>query len=138
MAELATVGSVVGLISLSIQSCQGLTSFYSAWSSYDEHINQIHQNINELKTTCENLDRELHRITQNQESAVQQVVRLITSCQEGIKNLRDTLESCRSTQRPHSVNRALYPFRKKTLHTLKSSVRDIQGNLHIALQTLQL
>ncbi len=146
MAELATAGSVVGLISLGIQSCQGLTSYYSAWKSYDEQISQTYRNIDELMITCENLERELQRMTVDQNPAVRQVVRLITSCQDGIHDLCYALGQCRSTKVPHSLDakiklfraRALYPFRKQTLQTLIDSVHSIQGNLGSALQILQL
>lgn len=77
MAELATAGSLVGLISLSIQSSQGLISYYSAWKSYDEQIGHTHQNLDELRITCEYLERELQRIVQYQEPAIQSVARLI-------------------------------------------------------------
>lgn len=144
MAELAAAGSVVGLLSLSIQSCQGLTSYYSAWKSYDEQINQTYRHVDELKILCENLGRELLKITQDQEPAVQQVVRLIASCQDGIKNLRDASEQCHSAQVPQSLtakiklhrDRALYPFRKQTLDTLKDTVSNIKGNLDSAMQIL--
>lgn len=146
MAELATARSVVGLISLSIQSCQGLTSYYSAWKSSDEDIRQIYQNVEELKITCEGLERELQRITQAQELAVQQVVKLIVSCQHGIQSLRHALDRCHSTKVPHSLAermeiyraRALYPFRKQTLQVLKDNLQSIQGNLGSALQILQM
>ena len=146
MAELATAGSLVGLISLSIQSCQGLISYYSAWKSYDEQIGHTHRNLDELRITCENLERELQRIIQYQEPAVQQVVRLIASCQDGINSLRDALEQCHSVQIPDTLtakirlyrSRALFPFRKQTLERLKYTVHSIQGNLGSALQILQL
>ena len=146
MAELATAGSLVGLISLSIQSCQGLTSYYSAWKSYDEQIGHTHRNLDELRITCENLERELQRITQYQEPAVQQVVRLIASCQEGINSLRYALEQCQSVQIPDTLTtkiklyraRALFPFRKQTLQRLRDSVHSVQGNISSALQILQL
>ena len=146
MAELATAGSVVGLISLSIQSCQGLASYYSAWKSYDEQIGHTYRNLDELRITCENLERELQRITQYQEPAVQQVVRLIASCQDGINSLGHALEKCHSVQIPDTLtakirlyrDRALYPFRKQTLQRLRDTVHDIQGNLSSALQILQL
>ena len=146
MAELATAGSLVGLISLSIQSCQGLTSYYSAWKSYDEQIGHTHRNLDELRITCENLERELQRITQDQEPVVQQVVRLIASCQDGINSLRHALEQCQSVQIPDTLTakiklyraRALFPFRKQTLQRLKDTVHSIQGNLSSALQILQL
>lgn len=145
MAELATAGSLVGLISLSIQSCQGLTSYYSAWKSYDEQIGHTHRNLEELRTTCETLELELQRITQYQEPAVQQVVRLIASCRDRINNLHHALEQCRSVQIPHTLAaklelyraRALYPFRKQTLNTLKDNVHSVQSNLSSAMQVLQ-
>ena len=146
MAELATAGSLVGLISLSIQSCQGLTSYYSAWKSYDEQIGHIHRNLDELRITCENLERELQRIVQDQEPAVRQVVRLITSSQDGINSLRHALKQCHTVQIPHSLTakikvcraRALFPFRKQTIQRLKDTVHDTHGNLDRALQILQL
>lgn len=146
MAELATAGSVVGLISLSIQSCQGLTSYYSIWKSYDEEIRQTYQSVEDLRIICENLEHELQRIPQVQEPAAQQVVRLIVSCQDGIQSLRHALDRCHSTQVSHSFAerielyraRALYPFRKQTLQILKDTVQSIQGNLGSALQILQM
>ena len=146
MAELATAGSLVGLISLSIQSCQGLTSYYSAWKSYDEQIGHTHRNLDELRITCENLERELQRITQYQGPAVQQVNRLIRSCQDGIDSLRHALEQCHFVQIPDTLiakikmyrARTLFPFRKQTLQRLEDTVHSIQGNLSSALQILQL
>lgn len=146
MAELATAGSLVGLISLSIQTCQGLTSYYSAWKSHDEQISHTYRSLDELRVTCENLDRELPRITQYQDPAVRQVDRLIASCKDGINNLRHALDQCHSTQIPQTLTakiesyraRALYPFKKQTLQTLKDIVHGVQGNLSSALQILQL
>ena len=146
MAELATAGSLVGLISLSIQSCQGLTSYYSAWKSYDEQVGHTYRNLDELRITCENLKCELQRTIHYQGPAVQQVVRLIASCQDGISSLHHALEQCRSVQIPDTLtakiklyrDRALYPFRKQTLQRLEDTVHSIQGNLGSALQLLQL
>lgn len=146
MAELAAAGSVVGLISLSIQSCQGLTSYYSAWRSYDEQISQTYRYVDELRLTCEHLERELQNISQIQKPAVEQVVELIASCQDEIHSLRYALDRCHSTHLPQSLGekivlhraRLLYPFKKQTLQTLKGTVHDIQGNLGSALQVLQL
>ena len=146
MAELATAGSLIGLISLSIQLCQGLTSYYSAWRSYDQQVSHTYHNLDELRITCGILERELQRITQYQEPAVRQVVRLIVSCQDGTNSLRHALEQCHSTQIPQTLTakfdlyraRALYPFKKQTLRTLEDNVHSIQGNLSSALLILQL
>ena len=146
MAELAAAGSIVGLITLGVQTCQGLTSYYAAYRSVDDDISQAYQNINELKITCENLERELQRTTQNEGRLIQQVVRLIASCQNGIETLRSALDRCSSSHIPQSLAGKLdlyrtkmsYPFRKQTLQTLKDSVHSTQVNLGCALQILQL
>lgn len=146
MAELAIVGTVGGLISLSIQCCEGLTNCYSDYRSYSDDINQNLQHIDELKIICHNLDRELQRCTLPIEPTAQQAIRLITSCQDNIQKLDDTLSQCRTTQLPQNFTikikilrtKALYPFKKRTLQTLKEAVNGVQRNLGSALQTLQL
>ena len=102
--------------------------------------------MDDLRITCENLERELQRIAEDQNPAVQQVVKFVTSRQDSIQNRYMALGQCHSTHIPDSLTakfrryraRALYPFRKQTLQVLEDDVRSIQGNLSSALQTLQL
>ncbi len=146
MAELAALGSAAGLISLGIQSCQGLISYYSSWALFDQQISQISGNIEQLRISCENLERELQRIARFQEPIVQHVVSLISSCDDGIHGLHSALDRCHPGQVPPSLHekirlyraRALHPVRKPTLKTLEDNVHGIQGNLGNALQILQL
>ena len=143
MAELATAGSVVGLLSLSIQCCEGLTKYYSDYRSYSDEIHRISQHIDELGIICRNLESELQRLTQ---PTAQQVIRLIADCQNNIQKLAHTLNRCRTIQLPQNLDtklrfsgaKALYPFKKRTLQTLEEAVSDAQRNLGSALQTLQL
>ena len=146
MAELATAGSVISLISLSIQCCQGLTNYYSDYTSYSDDINRIFQRIEELTIICQNLERELQRHIQPIEPTAQQAIRLIASCQSDIQKLDQALSQCRTIQLPQSFTakiqsfraKSLYPFKKKTLQTLEEAVNSVQRNLGSALQTLQL
>ncbi|KAL8722591.1 MAG: hypothetical protein Q9225_000947 [Loekoesia sp. 1 TL-2023] len=146
MAELATAGSVIALISLGIQCCDGLTTYYSNYRSYSDEINQISQHIDELKIVCHNLERELQRRTQTIDPTAQQAIRLIANCRNNIQKLDDTLNQCRTTQLPQNFAakiqmfraKALYPFKKRTLQTLEEAVESVQRNLGSALQTLQL
>lgn len=145
MAALAVAGSLVGLVSLSIQCCEGLTSYYSDYSSYSDEINQTLQHIDELTIICRNLERELQGRTQSTDPASQQAIRLIFSCHDNIAKLESALMQCRTTQLPDSFAakaqafraKALYPFRKKTLQSLRKAVNDVQRNLGSALQTLE-
>ena len=146
MTKLAAAGSVVGLLTLGIQSCQGLASYYSAFKSMDDEIGQAYHNINELQITCENLEGELQRILQKEGRVIQQIVSLIASCQNGIENLRSALDRCSSSHIPQNLAGKLelyrikmfYPLKKQTLQTLKDTVHNTQVNIGCALQILQL
>lgn len=145
MAELAVAGSVVGLVSLSIQCCEGLTSYYSDCSSYSDEINRTLQHIDELTIICRNLERELQGRAQSTDSISKQVIRLITSCHDNIHKLEYALSQCRTTKLPDTFiakaqafrAKVLYPFRKKTLQSLEECINSVQRNLGSALQTLE-
>lgn len=146
MAELAVAGSVVDLVSLSIQCCEGLTSYYSDYRLYSDEINRTLQHIDEVTTICRNLERELQGRVQSTDPILQQVIRLIISCHINIQKLEYALNQCRTTQLPTNFTakaqllhaKVLYPFRKKTLRSLEEAVHRIQTNLGSALQTLEL
>ena len=148
MAELATAGSVVGLISLCIQACHGLSSCYASWRSHDKDISQIYRDIDELRVTCENLEHELQKYTHERESAMQQVVRLIASCRSGIESLGNAAKknNTRNSDKLETISgkmkllriKSLYPFTKRELIELRETVRSTRDNLRDALQTLQL
>ena len=147
MAEaLGTAGSVVGLISLSISCCEGLTKYYSDYRSHSDEVNHMIANIDELKIICQNVQIELQGRINPQERATQQAVRLIDTCLENVRKLDDALVKCRATTLPQDLTakimafraKALYPFRKRTLQTLIRAVDDVHKNLGSALQMLQL
>lgn len=146
MAELAVAGSVVGLVSLSIQCCEGLTSYYSDYRSYSDEISQILQHIDELTMICCNLERELQGRAQLTEPASQHAIRLISSCRFNIQKLKRALSQCRTTPLPVNFTakvqafraRALYPFRKRTFQSLNEAIDSVQRDLGSALQNLEL
>ena len=147
MAELATAGSIVGLVSLSIQACEGLTRYYNDYRSQSEEINSLFQRVEDLKNMCENLKRELRRrLRQTLEPLDDQVAKLISSCRDGISDLESALKTCSTTKKPASrvarLNqlrlRIAYPFKKSTIQRLNEYVHRVQGNLQSALQVVQM
>ena len=142
---MAELGSALGLISLSIQACQILTSYCASWRSFNKDINQIHRDIDEFKAVCENLELELQSIPRCQENVVQQVFRLIISCRDEVEILSETASRCDARKRDGVsakvklfCARALYPFTKQELQSLKEAVSSGKDNLRDALGTLQL
>ena len=147
MAELATAGSIVGLISLSIQACEGLTIYYNDYRSQSEEIKSIFQHVEDLKNLCENLKLELRRRSRrSSEPLDNQVTHLISSCRDGISELESVLKKCSTTKKPASRAarldqlrlRIAYPFKKSTIQRLNDSVHRVQRNLQSALQIVQM
>lgn len=52
---ISAAGTAVGIISLGIQVCQSLISYYDRWKSFDDDIAQIQGKLDGLKETLENL-----------------------------------------------------------------------------------
>lgn len=63
MADLASLaGTAVGVISLGIQVCQGLVSYYKNWKSFDDDIAHLYAKIDGLRITLENLEHTLPKL----------------------------------------------------------------------------
>ena len=145
MAELATAGSIVGLISLSIQACEGLTRYYHDFRSHDQEISSFHQDIEDLKRMCKNLEHQLRRSRRRSEPLDHQLTDLISSSRDGIKRIQCAVERCSSIEKPQSqiarLNqlrlRLVYPLRKGTIQGLNETVHRVQRNIQTALQILQ-
>ena len=131
-------GFAIGAVSLGIQICQGLVSYYSAYKSSDEDIDRIINKLRGLENTLKNLKKGITKFRNANAQEVKDVNEKILSCDEGIHNLQKILQKFRSSS--HSVQRTaqktLYPFRKATLHELDVSLNDLQRNLNTGLLSL--
>ena len=95
MADPASVvGTAVGVISLGIQVCQGLVTYYERWKSFDNDIVRLHDNVDELKTTLENLEHILPKFRDSNVNIVTDVEKKIVSSFNGIRKLKEVLEKC--------------------------------------------
>lgn len=52
---ISVAGSALGVVSVGIQVCQGLLSYYNAWRSYNSQISHCYNTIEGLNATLENL-----------------------------------------------------------------------------------
>lgn len=143
----SAAGTAVGIVSLGLQVCQGLISYYDKWKSFDEDIIRIHGKLDGLRKTLENLEKEhLPKLKDSNTKAVDDVNEKILSCDDSIRKLKAVLEKCHSSHLANSVQgktyklfqRFCYPFKKDTLHELNVSVTSLQENLHSSLLSLLL
>ncbi len=136
----SAAGFSVGVISLGIQVCQGLVSYYGDWKSYDDDIDRIHGKLRTLEGTFDNLRKEILKLRSATPKEVNDVNEKILSCDEGIHKLQAVLNKCWSSPSANTVNKflqkTLYPFRKTTLKDLNAGVQDLQSDLDTGLLSL--
>ena len=143
---ISIAGGALGAISLSIQVCQGLVSYYDSWKSYEETLFHNDIRLAELEISLEMLKNSLTKLDPANDVATQHVNKTIMSCRDGMEELKKVLDKCRLVQVPKGFTKqpkdhgrkAVFPFKKDTLNTLKLTVTELQGNVDSAMQVLQL
>ncbi|KAK4896469.1 hypothetical protein LTR27_005685 [Elasticomyces elasticus] len=132
------VGGVVGILSLGVQVCQGLTWYYGKWKNCPKDVTATLSSIDSLRKTLDLFtllcaDSGLHPHTKLR---VEDCVR---SCTEGLRALEDENNKF-EPEKPASFKAAMhkfaYPFRASTLAKLKETVGQVLGQLSLAVQIL--
>lgn len=147
MADPASIiGTAVGVISLGIQVCQGLVSYYEKWKSLDDDIAHLHASIDGLRITLENLKNILPKFKNSNATIVADVEKKILLSINGIRKMEEVLNKCYSSvsaniaqQRGYRlVQKTFYPFKKATLQELNSYVTNLEHGLKTSLHSLTL
>lgn len=142
MAELGVAGSVVGIVSLGLQTCHELLKYYVSWKD----------GRNDVATMCDSVDAlagilKLLETTISGSSDLDVNVQCsIMTCRSSIEKLEQKLSKVQKvpgsgklpTKLHDQGRRLLYPFRESTLAKLKEIVSDIRSNLSLAVDTSQL
>lgn len=144
----SAAGTAVGIISLGIQVCQSLSSYYDKWKSFDDDIAHTQDKLDGLRKTLENLEKHIvPRFRSSNAREVEDVNQKIVSCCNGIHKLKAILTKCQSSAPTSNtvqekayrlLQKTFYPFKKTTLLELNASVTSLQENLHSSLLSLML
>ncbi|KAJ5781180.1 hypothetical protein N7457_006340 [Penicillium paradoxum] len=141
------LSGAAGIISLGIQTTQGLIDFYSAYKDQDANLARTTKNLETLQTVFQSLKAALTtRLSRaHPEELEKQVDEAIQRCEEIILELKT---DCQKFVKDPNANlkgriqiagrRAAYPFRKSTLEKLEEAIAEIREDLSIALDVLQL
>jgi uncharacterized protein YaaN involved in tellurite resistance len=143
MAEVA--GTAVGIISLGIQVCQGLVSYYQDYKGQDEKVGDILRDVLTLSNTLEAIQNCLSKLNSSQLDTIAQAEDSIMVCAAAVTRLNQLLAKCRQTAVPADfkeriqvlTRKAAFPFCQSTIKDLKDAVKGLQTNVVIALQALQ-
>lgn len=146
MAGIGEAATVAAIVSLSIQCCENLHKYYADFRSHSQDIHQFLQEVDHLRTFGQNLELLIQARAQSQDPCTQQVTELIEKIRDNVQKLEEAVRLCHATPLPHDVaskvgaarTRVLYPFKKRTIQTLRDAVKSTHAILRGALQLLQL
>ncbi|KAL9016469.1 MAG: hypothetical protein Q9185_006186 [Variospora sp. 1 TL-2023] len=140
MADPLTVSaSAVGIIALGLTVSSSLLDYYSAFKDQRSDVAEMLRSLQTLSKIFEAINRKVQDPLLNRE-AVDLVTDSLMSCRDCVHRLQAKLDKIRNTKpcvRIH-VQRATYPFQKKTLDKLKWMISVVQDHLNLAISALQL
>jgi uncharacterized coiled-coil protein SlyX len=145
--SLGVAGSVVGIISLSIQISQGLLKFYRSWKDQDSVVSDICVSLESLSETLTIMLTAIQPPAKYDKIVKNNVEENIDRMSGTLKKLEYELKKIQGTETPkpgaratmrHHIRRAFYPFKEETLNQLQRAVAEARSNLDLALQMLQM
>ena len=148
MAEaLGVAGSVISIVSFSIQLTHGLLKYYGSWKDQDNVVNDMYISLDNLSRSLTALDKALQPPVRFDESVIDIVKENINTMHGTMRKLGDELRKVRDAELPkvgvraamrRHVRRALYPFKEETLRKIQEDVSEAQHNLNLALEVLEM
>ncbi len=146
MEVFTVASSAAGLVSLGLTVCTGLLKFYESVKGAEEDVKGMYSSIEQLTKTFTYLRSSIQQ-SQFSKDVVARVEESIRMCESGLVALQKKLSKISNAVQANrgwshklrsEFQRALYPFRESTIVRLKEICRDLQGNLALALETLQM
>lgn len=151
MDPLSGAASVVGIVSLGLQVCQGIMQYYGHWKDYTLDIASTYEMVEQLRGIFEVLSTILNSSPLDNGPAVEQVRSSIKKCEGGTLLLRKRLEKIKAKdaneEKPSLTikqklegqgRRLIYPFQQGTLGKIRDAVSELRDNLTPALHALNM
>jgi hypothetical protein len=143
-------GSIVGTISLGLQLVQGVSKYYTRFSSYSEDIAAVIVRTERLEAILRVLEGPIQRLQSNGDSRnpiTEETRSCLAACLTAISNLEQYQRKCTET-RPapdafvmkmlKTKKQLEFPFRKDSLEDLQKILDRLLENIVVILQALQL
>lgn len=145
MEALAVASGAAGLVSLGIEVCKGLLSYYQSWRTAETEVIGMYNSIESLAKTLILLEKAINDGVFDQQM-VENAEKSIMSTQDGIVSLKKKLDKIKvvgkegnwteKTKAP--FRRAMYPLKQSVLVKLKEVAIDLRADLALALNVLQM
>ena len=146
MEGFAVASSAAGLVSLGLVLCDELLKFYESWKGAEDDVKRMYSSVEQLTKTLIYLRRAIQQ-SQFSRDVVASVEESIRMCESGLMALQKKILKITNALQANrgwghklrsQFERALYPFKESTIVKLKEICSDLQGNLALALETLQM
>lgn len=145
----SAAAGTAGFVSLGIEVCKGLISFFRAWKAHDRDIEMALERLTHLERTLKSLSNILSIIESVDDTAsgyLHEAREWILSSTAALNKLHGALVESESINQPagmldkmHNVRmRSMHLFNKGMLKDLRSDVAETQNNLDRAIQILNL
>ena len=138
-------GSLVGIVSLGLQVCGGLLSYYQSWKDCNGNVTELYQSIENLNNILQLLQDSVGRQQLDSVSShcVQESVNRLTA---NFGKLKKKLEKIKDNngaegfrkQAKAQLARVSYPFRESTVLKLRALIFAQKSDLLLALQVFQM
>ncbi|CAD6586907.1 MAG: hypothetical protein ASARMPREDX12_002542 [Alectoria sarmentosa] len=141
----SVAASAISVVSIGIQICQGLLSYYGDYKSYDDTIGSLCRKLEGLRLTLEICEEALQKPGLAISKASANVTKSIGACKDSLASLQSVLDSCKKIPKPQRFKasihnygqQTLYPLKKPNVLRLKGTVAELQDNFDTALLVLQ-
>jgi len=138
----AVTGSVVGITSLGIQTCQILHRYYSQFKGFHDDIDNVIRQAEGLQGILDSLRQIKERVEVDNHAPSSQLQTALEACEEVLEKLRDMADKCNTTKQSkdplamlrNARKRLLWPLKRDTLVDLQANLSRLQDNLILALQ----
>ena len=145
MEGFAVASSAAGLVSLSIEVCKGLLTYYQTWRAAEDDVAGMYTSVETLTKTLILLDTVIKNKKLDRH-IVENVENSIAATETGIASLRKKLDKIKLQRKQDgwtektktSMRRAIYPLKQSVLVKLKELANDLRDDLTLALEALQM
>ena len=96
----SVAASAVSVVSLGIQVCQGLLSYYSDYKSYNDDVSSLYKKVEDLRLTLEICDDILYKPGLTASKASANAAKNMGAYKDGLDLLQKSLDLYKKISRP--------------------------------------
>lgn len=142
----SVASGAVGVVSLGLTVCEGLTSYCSAFRGQDQYLDNLSHRARGLSDSLSLLSRALPTYRTGSPDVEHQIEVLLRECNSSIRLLENKVDSFRRVHGPslsrdkfkHVTKRTVFPFKKAALFELSNTIDSLQLNLETILSIANL